>query len=463
MIMPFGVKATGAEAGKGPPEVDFDLLWKNGIAPALRALGYAPVRADQDTGALIIHEMLRRLAYADLVIADVSIANANVYYEIGVRHAARGRNCVLIGASWSKPVFDLAQMRRVSYDLVDARLADGAADEFARRLAEGIRPMIQGTSPVFEAVPNYPTYDSNDAEALRFNDMVAELLSWSSRVAAIASRRDEKQRTREALQLRDELLAHPALADGIWLEMLLFIRDTTSSWPDVLDWIARMPPHLQVTAGVQEQKILAEAKRRGGDVEAQAGALKSLIAIYGASSERCGLLGGRYKTLFRDHEKASKDPALSLTEREDHAAAAAEYLNLAIDAYRQGMICDLNDYYPSSNLPLLLKTRDAPGDAVLARTVAGLVELACEREEKLGKANAFRKATLLVAAFLKEEVDRVRELARAVRMEGRSEWQLDTALRDIDQALALPSESPVRAQLVAIRDQLRAVPADKPK
>ena len=88
MVMPFGVKPTGLEPGTGPVKVDFDALWNKAFKPLIEQLGYTPFRADADTGALIIQEMIERLAYADIVVADVSIPNANVYYEIGVRHAA---------------------------------------------------------------------------------------------------------------------------------------------------------------------------------------------------------------------------------------------------------------------------------------------------------------------------------------------------------------------------------------
>ena len=89
MIMPYGRKPTQAEAGRGPAEIDFNALWDRGYVPVIEALGYHPVRADQDTGALVITQMLERLYFADLVLADMTIANGNVYYEIGIRHAAR--------------------------------------------------------------------------------------------------------------------------------------------------------------------------------------------------------------------------------------------------------------------------------------------------------------------------------------------------------------------------------------
>ena len=58
MIMPYGRKPTQAESGRGPAEIDFNALWDRAYVPAIKALGYEPVRADQDTSALIVCEML---------------------------------------------------------------------------------------------------------------------------------------------------------------------------------------------------------------------------------------------------------------------------------------------------------------------------------------------------------------------------------------------------------------------
>jgi hypothetical protein len=98
MIMPYGRKPTQAEAGRGVPEIDFNALWDRAFAPTIQALGYEPVRADQDTGALIITQMIERLYFADLVLVDMTIPNGNVYYEVGVRHAAKEKGCVLLAA-----------------------------------------------------------------------------------------------------------------------------------------------------------------------------------------------------------------------------------------------------------------------------------------------------------------------------------------------------------------------------
>ena len=98
MVMPFGCKLTGRSEADVPAEVDFDLLWFRVYRPVLQDLGYQPVRADADVGSLIITEMIQRLVLGDIVVADLTLPNANVYYEVGVRHAARETGCVLTAA-----------------------------------------------------------------------------------------------------------------------------------------------------------------------------------------------------------------------------------------------------------------------------------------------------------------------------------------------------------------------------
>ena len=127
MIMPYGRKPTQAEPGRGPAEIDFNALWDRGYVPVIKELGYEPVRADQDTGALIIGQMLERLYFADLVLADMTIPNGNVYYEVGIRHAAQKTGCVLLAADWSKQLFDVVQMRTVRYPLPEGNIADDTA------------------------------------------------------------------------------------------------------------------------------------------------------------------------------------------------------------------------------------------------------------------------------------------------------------------------------------------------
>lgn len=76
MVMPYGTKDSQATSDKAPAKIDFDALWLKAFEPVLRELGYDPARADQDLGASILHEMLERLYFSDLVLADMTTPKA---------------------------------------------------------------------------------------------------------------------------------------------------------------------------------------------------------------------------------------------------------------------------------------------------------------------------------------------------------------------------------------------------
>ncbi len=156
LVMPFRVKPTGLKADQGPGTVDFDRLFRLALEPALHELGYEVERADQDAGSLIIKEMIERLAYSDLVVADVSIPNGNVYYEVGIRHACRDRGCVMVSADWSAQLFDVDQMRRVVYPLSDGEVGDETAKKAKAALIKGIPGLATGMSPFFDTVKHKP-------------------------------------------------------------------------------------------------------------------------------------------------------------------------------------------------------------------------------------------------------------------------------------------------------------------
>ncbi|MDQ3920701.1 MAG: DUF4071 domain-containing protein, partial [Acidobacteriota bacterium] len=92
VLMPFGKKPDAAGA-----VVDFDAVYKNLIAPAISDAGMEPLRADEEmTGGVIHKPMFERLILCEYAVADLTTANANVFYELGIRHAARPWSTVLV-------------------------------------------------------------------------------------------------------------------------------------------------------------------------------------------------------------------------------------------------------------------------------------------------------------------------------------------------------------------------------
>lgn len=144
--------------------------------------------------SLIITEMIQRLVLGDIVVAGLTLPNANVYYEIGVRHAARRTGCVLSAADWARPVFDLAQMRQVRFPLADGEITDSTAITARAHLADGLRRLIAGVSPVFDSLPDYPQ-ETDQARLSAFADLAEELMSFDAdvREAYLAPAADRRE------------------------------------------------------------------------------------------------------------------------------------------------------------------------------------------------------------------------------------------------------------------------------
>jgi hypothetical protein len=184
MIMPYGRRPTQAQPGCGPAEIDFNALWDKGYVPTIKALGYEPVRADQDTAGLIASQMLERIYFADFVLADITIANGNVYYEVGIRHAAQKTGCVLLAADWSRQLFDVAQMRTVRYPLAEGDITEVTAKAFQAAIIHKIIALRDGLSPIHQSLPGYPDH-VDPTKATTTRNQLAELAAFQTSVRAV--------------------------------------------------------------------------------------------------------------------------------------------------------------------------------------------------------------------------------------------------------------------------------------
>ncbi|MFL6289939.1 MAG: tetratricopeptide repeat-containing protein [Thermoanaerobaculia bacterium] len=439
MVMPFGTKETLAAPEKNAPaKINFNNLWEKAYAPVIRGLGYDPVRADEDAGALIIHEMIERLAISDLVVADLTIPNANVYYEIGFRHAARETGCVLVSADWAAPLFDVNQMRRITFPLAEGEITDATAAAIQEALRNGIPGLRDGKTPPYMIISRFPAELTPD-RAQTFKALMKRLSAFQAKVTAVrcAPKAELAAKARELVrQYHMDVPTLPSVA----LELLYLLRDCTGDWKAVIDHIDRMPETIRNLPAVQEQRALALAKT-GSPLEA-AGVLQELIETLGPTSEREGLLGGRYKTLHRE----AKDPG-----------DAARYLDLAIEHYTLGMKLDLNDYYPTSNLPRLLRARGEEGDEERAKTAAYVTLIACERAKERNPRDEWLNPTLLGAAFDSGDVAAAERLYKQVLKEGHAAWKLDTTIKDLKASIALQQDAAAQEKLTAILTKLEAL------
>jgi Tetratricopeptide Repeats-Sensor len=440
MIMPYGRKPTQVEAGHGPAEIDFNALWDRGYVPVIKELGYEPVRADQDTGALIISQMLERLYFADCVLADMTIPNGNVYYEVGIRHAAREKGCVLLAADWSRQLFDVVQMRTIRYPLPEGEFIEQTALAFQAAIKEKIADISDGISPMYQSIRGYPS-NVNQADASSMKDQMAELATFQTKLRAVrAVPRSERMKLAKALVATDGIspMTYP-----VALALLMLLRDSTyelEDWNVVVEFARKLPREFAEQAQGREQ--LAFAVSQTGKIAESIAELEMLVATVGPTPERLGLLGGRYKRLINSTPSAGE---------------RLQYLAKAIDNYERGMDLDLNEYYCSSNLPRLYRQRMRRGDEERAQNVLKVVIAACERAKRRDVTDEWLRPTLLGAAFDAGDADKAEELVDDVIAEGSARWKLETILRDLEASAKHFKDDAQRARLLAVVSRLKLV------
>ena len=146
IVRPFGIKSG----------VDFDKVDKELIQPALKQAGVkGSTTASIVEQGNIREDMFAQLLLADLVVADLSIHNANVFYELGIRHALRDQKTFLIRCSKDEIPFDLKTDRYLTYPADNPAAALDA-------LVAGLKATIlseKADSPVFYMLPKLEAQD----------------------------------------------------------------------------------------------------------------------------------------------------------------------------------------------------------------------------------------------------------------------------------------------------------------
>ena len=121
VIMPFSTSDTCTEA-------EWTQIFEEVIKPAIEAASYDCRRSTATRGNLI-KGIIRDLDASWVVLADLTDRNPNVFYELGVRHALRGRT-ILIAQNRDAIPFDL---RSYANHVYDWRTGEGKA-QFAEQI-----------------------------------------------------------------------------------------------------------------------------------------------------------------------------------------------------------------------------------------------------------------------------------------------------------------------------------------
>jgi hypothetical protein len=409
VLMPFGRKP-----GVGGAMIDFDAVYRDMIAPAITQAGMEPLRADEEQAGGVIHKpMFERLILCEYAVADLTTANANVFYELGLRHGVRAGSTALVFADGAGPLpFDVALLRGLPYGLgADGKPSRTAADCAALTARLKAARELNTDSPVYQMVEGFP-----DIQRLK-TDVFRDRVDYS---------RQMKDRLRNAREtgadavhaVENELAASPTWTvdteAAILVDLYLSYR-AVKDWPAMMSLAAKMPPHLSATTMVQEQ--LGFALNRAGKPDDAEAVLKAVIERHGPSSETCGILGRVYKDRWEAALRANEN------------FAAKGWLSKAIETYLQGFESDWRDAYPGVNAVTLMELKEPP-DPRRAKIIP-VVAYAVERRISAGQPDYWDHATRLELAVLGRDEATATDALENALAAMREKWEPESTARNL--------------------------------
>jgi hypothetical protein len=160
--MPYGHK-TDVDGN----QIDFDEIFQYVIKSAVEGLpGFSCVRCDNIDAPGWVHDQMLRHIYEDRVaIVDTSTLNANVFYELGVRHALKRGITVLIhqdGTSWP---FNIAGLKSIKYT-TRPRGVEEAKEKIRAFITNALKQPYQTDSLVYSVLPDLRVQRGSGSERL---------------------------------------------------------------------------------------------------------------------------------------------------------------------------------------------------------------------------------------------------------------------------------------------------------
>ena len=453
VAMPLGLKTDSVRG----IAIDFDRIYELAVRPAAEDAGFDCRRADnfQSRGA-VQREIAGAVLASDAMIADLTTANANVLYELGLRHGGSNGITLLLRDAGSTPTADLDWLEHILYRLDGGTIREEEASSLRTRIAAALGGARRAEgSPVLQATGSGSGTGTGSGAGMRFGSGDGSGTasgsgsggsssstggsgtgtgSGSGSSSAFRGTSTGDGSPRPPATIRDRLLEIKSLSgrdvrkkalarvetalssstEGpeAWVDLLLAYRDN-SGWDEVIRLADWMPEVVRSRPLVRQQLALALNRRRDdGDVERALTILNELIARDDRDPESFGLLGRIYKDRYFE----SRSP---------------EYLEQAIDAYRRGYDADRNDYYPGVNLATLLYLRGDQASRDEARFVANQLRAILESRAAGGVTGFWESATSLELAVLAGDFDACPRLIEDARGRAPANWMLETTARNL--------------------------------
>lgn len=335
----FVIRGFGVKQDRKGQAFDFDRTQRELIDPALALHRFEGGTTATELDAGSIHaDMFELILHADVVVCDISVHNANVFYELGVRHSLRRKSTVLIKAASSADAtpFDVGGMRYLAYDAAEPA---ARVQALAAAIGAGLASERQTDSPVFQFLPGLQEARPDEVcpASVVFTEAVERALAAADpeRLAALA----EQSR---GLRYPWSGLVRVARA----LSQLKQHEAARAHWEALAGVNAHRLEARLALANLYERLSRGERLTDGERAEwltRSDQALRAVLATPGLGldprAEALALLARNRKTVWRRAWEPAPDPG-QRRERALHRSALE-----AFEAYREAFELDLNGAY----------------------------------------------------------------------------------------------------------------------
>ncbi len=331
----FVIRGFDKKKDKDGQVIDFEHVHAALIAPALVRCGLAGSTTVEvvDPGN-IRADMFALILQADIVICDITVHNANVFYELGVRHALRKKHTVLIKGDPSADTtpFDLSTDRYLKYSIADPA---SALDALLATLQAALRSTRETDSPIFLMMPTLREADPSEVTIVPL-DLIEEV----ERAEAASDKALLRVIAEDLRGQRYQWDGLRRVARALW--SLKDLSGALKAWETLREAVQG-----DVEANLALANLYERDYRHSGResrLEASNQAIRRVLDTDRSSAaqraEALALEGRNLKTLWRARLAGAADPTAARQLALD-ASALDSY-----QSYRRAFGIDLNAFYP---------------------------------------------------------------------------------------------------------------------
>lgn len=187
----FVVSPIGAEDSETRERAD--KLLEHVIEDTVEDFGYDTVRADQlDEPGKISTQVIQHTVNAELVIADLTGENPNVFYELAIRHAANEPFIQIIEKGHEIP-FDVYDQRTIKIDIQDLDSVNQSKNQIESHIETIESGDSEADSPVTTAANLQFWENSEDPQQQELADITEAMADMRNEIGKLRSEINDAQ------------------------------------------------------------------------------------------------------------------------------------------------------------------------------------------------------------------------------------------------------------------------------